>query len=322
MNDIRLKNQMTPVNLRPIVQKQVPTQQKPPTTEVAPQAESFKKSEGAGAGLITPQAQVGKASGKTSPSTLALAGQGLKSAVATVATALSAPVAMAFNVAKDVLTGGVRQSHFEHKIEHKTETAAQQNFEEAKGRLFDPNAWKQLGPGFGAAKFEVYDGETAKPKGQGVAPAEGDRLKIKLPDLMNPVWVNIDEIQNNEDSAKVVVTPSSNPTKPNDPTIIHFFSEETQNVFQVKRDGNTVTSSVTGVNEKLNTSGTFLQQSVSAARLAGAWMGGKVPQWKAFTNRLLEGYKGTKPGLVSSNASAGMQAALGSQQAGKGSSVS
>ena len=321
MNDIRLNNYTPTAKLKPLVNNTTTTQAK--TTGVKPkrqvQTESFKQNQAGDAGLITPQSlQAVKTTDSKPPSKVALAGQSLKAALVGAGTLLSTPVSVAFNAAKDVLTGGVRQSHFEHNVEHKTESAAQQNFEEAKGRLFDPNAWKQLGPGFGAAKFEVFDGKTAKPKGQGVSPQEGDRLKIKLPDMMSPVWVNIDEIENKPDSAKVVVTPSSNPTKPNDPTIIHFFSEETQNVFQVKKEGNTVTSSVTGVNEKLNTSGTFLQQSISAARLAGAWVGGKVPQWKAFTTRLLEGYKGDKPKLVASNTSAAMQAALGSQQAGKG----
>ena len=207
---------------------------------------------------------------------------------------------------KDVMTGGARESHFEHKVDAGSEEAAGKRFAEAKDRLLNPNEWKKLGPGFGAASFQVH-GQDGKPV-EG-APKKGDYLKIGLPDPFPYVWVQIDKIEVGDKEAEVVVRPSADPTaknqNPNNPSVIHFFGDETTNVFKVRQEGNEVISSVSGKNEKLNTKAGFMGKVIASGRLIGAWMGAKKPQWNAFTRKMVEGPTQTKA-LQSS----GMETAL------------
>lgn len=205
---------------------------------------------------------------------------------------IPSPVTTAASAIKDVITGETRQSHFEYKKEFPDEAAAQSAFTDAKGRLFDPNNWRQLGPLI-PTNFQVYSGTDKKPN-EG-APAEGDYLSIKLPDPGPPVWVQIEEIKDGDDHAQVVVRPSENPTKNNPETVIHLFGDDTRNVFQIRREGNALVSSVTGVDETPNRTGNVFQQAFAGARLAGAWMGAKKPQWNAFTRNLVEGPPERKP---------------------------
>ena len=62
--------------------------------------------------------------------------------------------------------------------------------------------------------------------------------------------------------AKVVVRPNENPTLSPSGPIAHFFGEETTNVFMLKRDGNSVSSSVSGCNESLNATGNVFQTAL------------------------------------------------------------
>jgi hypothetical protein len=185
---------------------------------------------------------------------------------------------------KDVATGATRNSHFEQKVDAGSDDAAAQQFEEAKGRLLNPNEWKKLGPSFGAASFQVYGQDTAEPVDG--APKKGDYLKIGLPDPFPYVWVQIDKIETGDKHAEVVVRPAADPTGSSNAPV-HLFSDETTNVFRVSREGSELTSSVSGMNEKLNTGGGFFSRTIAAARLAGAWSGAKKPQWNAFTKKIL-----------------------------------
>lgn len=221
------------------------------------------------------------------------------------------PVSVAVSAVSDVVTGAKRESHFEYKKECASETAAQETFQAARERLFNPNSWQELGPGMMAAKFELISKDTNKPK-EG-APAEGDFLSIKLPDPGPPVWVQIEEIKDAPDQARVVVRPSENPTKNNPGTIIHLFGEETTNVFEIKREGKTVSGSVSGHDEVPNMTGNLLQNAFAGARLAGAWMGAKKPQWNSFTHKLVDGPPKTTGWQLQSQV-AGMAAYLGLMQ--------
>jgi len=221
------------------------------------------------------------------------------------------PVSVAVSAVSDVINGATRESHFEYKKECPSEESAKETFQAAKERLFNPNSWRDLGPGMLAANFEVISKDSKKPK-EG-APAEGDFLRIKLPDPGPPVWVRIEEIKDTPDLARVVVRPSENPTDNNPGTIIHLFGEETTNVFELKREGKTVSGSVSGKDETPNFTGNILQNAFAGARLAGAWMGAKKPQWTSFTHKLVDGPPKTTGWQLQSQVS-GLAAYLGMMQ--------
>lgn len=186
---------------------------------------------------------------------------------------------------KDAFTGGIRHSYFEHRESYPTEEKAASVLTKAKRKLKNPNNWKMFGPRLSAAKFQLYDGSQARPKNG--KPSEGDRLKIHLPDGLGPSWVEIEKIRHGENFAEIVVRPTSDPRKPNDPTVRHLFSRDTTNVFRVAREGREVSVSVEGRDEKANLDGHFVDRKLAKIRTAGAWMGAKKPQWNAFTQKLL-----------------------------------
>lgn len=196
------------------------------------------------------------------------------------------PVLSAVQAVVDVATGAQRHSHFEHQREFATELQAKAGFATASQRLLDPNGWRDLGPGPLAARFQLFCGENATPKGR--SPVIGDHLRIKLPDPGPPVWVRIEEMEVSDSKARVVVRPSPELGGNSPQVIAHLFGQESTNEFVVKQEGTTVTTSVSGHNEVPNYSGNALQDLFAGARLAGAWMGAKKPQWNTFTRKLLD----------------------------------
>jgi hypothetical protein len=205
----------------------------------------------------------------------------LKASIAAISSLVSVP----FTAVKDAFTGGVRHSHFEHRISLSDEERADDVLQMAKRKLKNPNRWESFGPGIGAARFQLYDGEKAEPKGG--PPLKGDHLKIRLPDGMSPSWVEIESIEKTNKSAEMVVRPSADPRKPEEPTTRHLFSRQTTNVFRVEKQGTDVVVSVAGRHEKANDEGSIWDRKLAAARTAGAWMGAKNPQWHSFTRKLL-----------------------------------
>jgi hypothetical protein len=184
----------------------------------------------------------------------------------------------------DALTGQVRNSHFEQSLELGCENEAKQRFELAVHRLKNPDSWESLGPGWLAADFELRcpDGEAKEGE-----PSPGDHLRIDLPDPGPAVWVKVEELQEQPNSARLVVRPSPDPTS-DSPHVAHLFSAQTTNTFLVEKDGSTVRSAVLGDLETLNTDGGLLERAIATARLTGAWMGAKKPQWSSFTRKILE----------------------------------
>lgn len=198
---------------------------------------------------------------------------------------LSGPIAPLVKTVLDVWMGGKRESSFEHVRDFADEAQARAQFEKAKTRLLNPNQWKKLGPGLAAADFKLYCDDRRKAK-EG-APEVGDFLKIRLPDLGPHVWCRVESLDQKPDSLEVVVRPSPDPRE-NDPDIAHFFSEQTTNHFQLRRQGNQLVSRVVGRAEALNQTGHFGERLLSAVRLKGAWLGAKKPQWRSFTRKLIE----------------------------------
>jgi hypothetical protein len=106
--------------------------------------------------------------------------------------------------------------------------------------------------------------------------------------------VEIEKLETQEDSAKIVVRPSGKPGEAN-PTVLHLFDQATTNVFEIRREGSDVIASVEGKQEKANSDGSFFQRKLAEARTAGAWMGAKKPQWNNFTRNLLTGAEEQTP---------------------------
>lgn len=267
----------TSAQFRPLARKADVKVSAPSSNAPAP-TESFQTSEAP----PTLMQKVGRSLKPFNP--LPLLESAAQTALHVATSTIPGAIGAAVSIVKDVATGGARNSYFEHKVDSGSEEAAAKQFEEAKALLLNPNEWMKLGPRFGPSSFQVYGQESGKAVEE--SPKTGDYLKIGLPDPFPHVWVQVEKIDVNDKYAEVVVRPSKNPETDSDAPA-HLFSRETTNVFRVSREGNVVTSSVTGVNEKLNSEGSFIDKTISAARLMGAWAGAKKPQWNAFTKKLL-----------------------------------
>lgn len=215
--------------------------------------------------------------------------KGWRQTVSEVAARVAAPIVggplgVAWSAVSDVVTGQVRRSEFVHSVDLGCEQKAKEQLEVAKQRLASPDQWSTLGPGWLAADFELRDDQGIIKKGQ---PALGDHLKIDLPDPGPSVWVKVEQLESDANSAQVVVRPSADPTSAS-PSIAHLFSSETTNTFRVEREGSVLRASVVGDNEQANREAPLPARVFQGARLAGAWMGAKKPQWNSFTQKILE----------------------------------
>lgn len=221
-----------------------------------------------------------------SPPKVGLEQQAQQLALDTSQSLLPGPLAVAFQATTDALMGKFRNSHFSHRVEFASELEAKEALERARARLLSPNNWKEFGPRWGAASFQVYD--QGNPKCDDKPVQQGDSLKIHLPDGLPASWVEVEKLESHEDGAEMVVRPSSDPRVPESRRVKHLFDRETTNVFSLTREGNLVEFSVSGLNESPNTDGNLFQTTLAKARTAGAWMGAKNPQWNAFTRKMLE----------------------------------
>lgn len=216
-----------------------------------------------------------------------------------------------FEAARDVMTGARRHSHFEHTRSFASEQAAQDAFREAEERLEHPNRWSQLGHPLLGAHFRLFRQGQDQP--EQVTPVTGDYIKIDLPDPGPPVWVKIESIDRTDHKLRMEVRPSHDPRRDNPDVIVHLFGEETTNIFELERSGNTVVSRVSGKNEIANNTGNVFQDLLAGIRLTGAWAGLKKPQWQAFVRNLLEDPP-SRPDLCRPGLTTAASLALGAQQ--------
>ena len=215
---------------------------------------------------------------------------------------------------RDVVSGAQRDSQFEYQRTFPDEPSAISAFEAAQQRLLHPNRWSQLGHRFLGAEFQLVRHLQKQP--EEVTPEQGDYIQIHLPDPGPAVWVKLESLETKPDSVRVVVRPSEDPRRSTPNTIIHLFGQETTNVFELQRQGTTVTARVSGKDETPNTTGNLFQDLLAGARLTGAWAGLKNPQWNAFVRNLVDGPP-IRPGLARQGLASGLAAALGMQQTQK-----
>jgi len=181
------------------------------------------------------------------------------------------------------------QTNTESSIELSTEQEAQQFYEEAKQRLLAINSWHQYA-GNASADFLLTDH-----KGNRInrSPQKGDHFKIDIPGPGTVTgdghdWVQVEAIEENENSIGIRVRPVTNPTNERK-DVAHFFSEEATSSFIVKRDGKKITAGVYGRNEKPNTNTENLKDKIrNTAMAAGAISGFSKLQWKSLVNGLVK----------------------------------
>ncbi|MBO9684742.1 MAG: hypothetical protein J7502_19080, partial [Flavisolibacter sp.] len=145
------------------------------------------------------------------------------------------------------------QTNTESSIELPTEKEAKDFYKIVRERLLHVNEWHQYA-GSATADFQLTDD-----KGNPVerVPQKGDHFKIKIPGPGTVAgegndWVQIEEIEEDEDCIGIRVRPASNPTN-EQKDVAHFFDEESTSSFLIKREVKKVTAGVYGRNEKPNT---------------------------------------------------------------------
>ena len=185
---------------------------------------------------------------------------------------------------RDIAEEVPRDSFFEARQQFSDENAGVEAFRAARQRLLQPNGWKDLGPSWGAARFQVVP---AQPR-ECPQVKLGDLLKIDLPGYPRSTWVQVESVVDEPDRFQVLVRPTGAPGQAG---VEHIFGEATTNTFSLQRDGAEVVAQVHGQKEVANFTGPWWKDLMSATFLWGGWMGGKDHQWKPFVENLLGGPK-------------------------------
>ena len=190
-------------------------------------------------------------------------------------------------ITPDQLTGS--SSDTEHTVTLSSPEETDRLFELATSRLQNVNHWAEY-CGDVSASFTIFDSE-----GQEVdrLVQKGDYFRINIPGPGSKTgegydWVRVEEIAQEKDLMAIMVRPAPDPHTPAQDTA-HFFKSDATSTFAVKRDGNKVTASVQGRNEKPNHDTEHLIDKVRNVVVAvGAVLGFSNPQWKKLVKGLLD----------------------------------
>jgi hypothetical protein len=186
------------------------------------------------------------------------------------------------------------ETNTEHSYDAPDRQSANAKYEIVKQRLLDIDHWQDYA-GAATASFELMD-ERGKPSKDKVR--EGFYFKIDIPGPGTKAgkgydWVRVESVEEegNESSGMQSITirvrPSDNPTTDNDDTA-HFYSSEATSNFIVKREGNKITASVHGRNEKPNTeTQSVLDKTRNAAVGTTAAAGISTIQWNLLVKGLI-----------------------------------
>lgn len=136
-----------------------------------------------------------------------------------------------------------------------TDLEAFENYQIAKQKLLNVSSW-HVYSGKGKADFQLtdYQGNAVFKPAQ-----KGDLFRINIPGPGSTAgdgydWVQIPEIREDDQEAEgknkvsILVKPATNHTNGNNNTA-HFFTEEENSTFMVRRDGNELSAEVHGRNE-------------------------------------------------------------------------
>lgn len=168
---------------------------------------------------------------------------------------------------------------YQQEYTYPDEATAQQEFEEAKRKLFDINLWSKL-EGINST-FLLYDQRGRRTTAK--MPEVGYYFKIILPVSKIENWVRITEINIQDNMAEFVVHPSEKPTERADHehVIEHFFIKEASSTFRVERKGSTLIGSEIGKNEGINNKGEEAgdRALLNTLTAEGGWAGVQELQW-------------------------------------------
>ncbi|WP_207420434.1 hypothetical protein [Desertivirga brevis] len=172
---------------------------------------------------------------------------------------------------------------------------ARNHYLEARQRLLSISRWHEYA-GLASADFSLTD-NLGKEKKDFVT--EGDRFKIDIPAPGTESgagfdWVEVEKVEegrNDEEDWEytlIRVRPADNPQS-DDNNTAHFFSDEANSYFIVKRVGNDVSAEVHGRNEQPNTETDKIQDKIRNAIVAvGAILGVSKAQWKSLTHGIVK----------------------------------
>lgn len=181
------------------------------------------------------------------------------------------------------------QSNTEAEAQLGSEEEARQFFQTVKKRLLDVNHWQEYA-GVVTAKFQLTD-ENGNALQR--APRTGDYFRIDIPGPGTITgggddWVQVEDMDEDEDCAGIRVRPASNPTNERK-DVAHFFHEGATSSFIVRREGAKVFAGVYGRNEKPNVkTETVVDKIRNAAVATGAAAAFSKLQWKSLVKGLIK----------------------------------
>jgi len=179
------------------------------------------------------------------------------------------------------------QTNTESSLELNDETQAKEFYEVVKNRLLQVNEWHDLA-GKASARFQLSD-KNGTPVSRWAQ--AGDHIRIDIPGPGSATgdgddWVQIEEIQEENNCVSVRVRPATNPLNEKQ-DVAHFFSDEASSSFVVKRELSKVTAGVYGRNEKPNTHAEDFKDKIrNTVVAAGAIAGFSKIQWKSLVDGL------------------------------------
>lgn len=181
------------------------------------------------------------------------------------------------------------QTNTESETELGSVDEAKELFAKVRQRLLHVNEWHKIA-GKLSADFQLTDanGEEVNRAAQ-----KGDHFRIDIPGPGPATgdgydWVQVENIEDNEDKLVILVRPATNP-KNERADVAHFFSEEATSSFMVRRERNKIIAGVYGRNEKPNTAAATAVDKVRNTAIAtGAITGFSKLQWKSLVNGLIK----------------------------------
>jgi hypothetical protein len=193
----------------------------------------------------------------------------------------------AFKKEKETIGKEKKDKIFTSLKKFKTEEIAIMEFERSKSKLFDVSRWSDM-PGI-TSTFKLFNwkGEDL----HDIKPSKGDYIYIKLPGPLPENWVTIIAIEEQEDFAEFIVSPSPKPQargKEKD-EIEHFFVDEATSTFRINREGDTLFAYEIGKDEWINNQGKEAanREWINTLIAAGGWMAFQKIQWEKLTDYLV-----------------------------------
>ncbi|TDE14496.1 hypothetical protein [Dyadobacter psychrotolerans] len=181
----------------------------------------------------------------------------------------------------------------ESSVELADSKAAAELFETAKQRLLNVNGWHELA-GRPLAHFYLTDATGEEISGP---VSQGNYFKIDIPGPGTEAgngfdWAKVEEVElynwGDVESVGIRVRPAANPTG-NDPTIAHFYDEESTSTFTVTREQNKLTARIIDRNIKTNSDSEKITDQIrnKVVGFIGMLSFSKV-QWKSLADGLIE----------------------------------